>query len=142
MKTFFVKNIINKKRWFYVNAENKILGRLASSVSKYLIGKHKSNYVSSVDNGDYIVIFNAEKISFTGNKINKKIYFRHTGYVGGLKAINLKSLLLIQPEFVIKRAIKGMLPKNTLGRKIIKKLKIYSGNVFKHSAQKPTLLEI
>ncbi|WP_343183915.1 50S ribosomal protein L13 [Buchnera aphidicola (Ceratovacuna keduensis)] len=141
MKSFLIKNI-NKKEWFYVNAKKKILGRLASTVSKYLMGKHKSNYSNNINNGDYIIIFNAEKISVTGKKMKNKIYYRHTGYVGGLKKISLKEMILKNPEKVIINAIRGMLPKNSLRKLIMKKLKVYSGETLRHISQKPKLLKI
>ncbi|WP_343188087.1 50S ribosomal protein L13 [Buchnera aphidicola (Ceratoglyphina bambusae)] len=138
----FLKKKKNESNWFYIDASGKILGRLASSISKYLMGKHKSNYVNNIDNGDYIIVLNAEKICVTGNKKRNKIYFNHTGYVGGLKKNSFNDLLKKCPEKIIKIAVKGMLPKNSLGRNIIKKLKVYSGNVLKHLPQKPKLLKI
>ncbi|BGI51494.1 MAG: 50S ribosomal protein L13 [Buchnera aphidicola (Ceratovacuna japonica)] len=141
MKSYLTKNI-NKNKWFYVDAERKILGRLASNIAKYLMGKHKSNYANNINNGDYIIILNAEKISVTGNKIEDKIYYKHTGHIGGLKKICLKDMLALNPERVIRHAINGMLPKNSLRKIIMKKLKIYSGNVLRHISQKPKLLKI
>ncbi|WP_343154648.1 50S ribosomal protein L13 [Buchnera aphidicola (Pseudoregma panicola)] len=141
MKSFLIKNI-NKEKWFYVNAKGKILGRLASKVSKYLMGKHKSNYANNVNNGDYIVILNADKISVTGKKMKDKIYYSHTGFIGGLKKISLKDMLIKSPEKVIINAIKGMLPKNSLRRVFMKKLKVYSGEKLRHLSQKPKLLKI
>ncbi|WP_343189818.1 50S ribosomal protein L13 [Buchnera aphidicola] len=142
MKNFLIKRKINKNKWFYVNAKKKILGRLSSSISKYLIGKHKPNYQNNVCDGDYIIIFNAEKISVTGNKIKNKIYYRHTGHTGGLKKISLKDMLIHNPEEVIRIAIRGMLPKNSLRKHIMKRLKIYSGDELKYISQKPQILKV
>jgi large subunit ribosomal protein L13 len=128
--------------WYVVDAENKTLGRLATEVARRLRGKHKPEYTPHVDTGDYIVIVNAEKVAVTGNKLADKMYYRHTGYIGNLKSTNLQDLLDKHPERVIEIAIKGMLPKNTLGRAMYRKLKVYAGADHPHSAQQPMALEL
>ncbi len=126
--------------WYLVDAKNKILGRLVSKIAFILIGKNKFNYLPYVDNSDYIILINASKILVTGNKLKNKRYYFHSGYVGNMKSITLGDMLKKSPEFIIKHAIKGMLPKNILSNKKIKKLKIYSGNSYKEHAQKPILI--
>lgn len=128
--------------WYVVDAENKTLGRLATEVARRLRGKHKPEYTPHVDTGDYIVIVNAEKVAVTGNKLADKMYYRHTGYIGNLKSTNLQDLLDKHPERVIEIAVKGMLPKNTLGRAMYRKLKVYAGAEHPHSAQQPMALEL
>jgi len=128
--------------WYVVDAENKTLGRLATEVARRLRGKHKPEYTPHVDTGDYIVIVNAEKVAVTGNKLADKMYYRHTGYIGNLKSSNLQDLLDKHPERVIEIAVKGMLPKNTLGRAMYRKLKVYAGAEHPHSAQQPMALEL
>ncbi len=128
--------------WYVVDAENKTLGRLATEVARRLRGKHKPEYTPHVDTGDYIVIVNAEKVAVTGNKLADKMYYRHTGYIGNLKSTNLQDLLDKHPERVIEIAVKGMLPKNTLGRAMYRKLKVYAGADHPHSAQQPMALEL
>ncbi|BBI01309.1 50S ribosomal protein L13 [Buchnera aphidicola (Nipponaphis monzeni)] len=140
MKTFSAKNNSVKINWYYINASGKILGRLATQISKYLKGKHKPEYTPHVDVGDYIIVLNANKIVVTGKKKNNKIYFHHTGYIGGIKKVSFQEMLTKCPEEIIKHAVKGMLPKNSLGRKMFQKLKIYSGDQHKHTAQQPQLL--
>lgn len=131
-----------KHDWHVVDAENKILGRLAAKVSHLLMGKHKPNFAYHMDNGDFVIIINADKIKVTGNKAEAKIYYRHTGYPGGIKSTNLKTMMSSHPERVIEIAVKGMLPKNKLGRKLFTKLKVYAGSEHPHEAQQPKVLEI
>lgn len=130
------------RKWVLVDASDKILGRVASKVAHMLRGKGKPIYTPHVDTGDFVVVVNAEKIKLTGKKLKDKMYYRHSGYPGGLKAINAKDLLEKRPEEVISKAVKGMLPKNRMGRKLIKKLKVYAGNTHPHEAQQPTKLEL
>ena len=142
MKTFSAKPAEVKRDWYVVDATDKTLGRLASEIALRLRGKHKPVYTPHVDTGDYIVVVNAEKIAVTGNKLSDKMYHRHTGYVGNLKSISLDKLLQKAPERAIETAVKGMLPKNPLGRAMFKKLKVYAGAEHKHTAQQPKPLEI
>ena len=142
MKTFVAKEKEVKKNWYLVNAENKILGRLASEIAMRLRGKHKPIFTPHADTGDFIVVINAEKVSLTGKKWDKKIYYRHSGYIGGLKEISAKKLLEKKPEDVLRYAVRGMLPKNSLGRRQLKKLKIYTGTEHPHQAQQLEALEI
>ena len=142
MKTFVAKEKEVKKNWYLVNAENKILGRLATQIAMRLRGKHKPIFTPHADTGDFIVVINAEKVSLTGKKWDKKIYYRHSGYIGGLKEISAKKLLEKKPEDVLRFAVKGMLPKNSLGRRQLKKLKIYVGSEHPHQAQQLEALEI
>ena len=142
MKTFVAKEAEVDKKWYLVDAENKVLGRLASQIAMRLRGKHKPIFTPHADTGDFIVVINAEKVSMTGAKADKKVYYRHSGYVGGLKEITAEKLLAKKPERVIRSAVKGMLPKNSLGRRQLKKLKIYAGSEHPHEAQQPEKLEI
>ena len=142
MKTFVAKEKEVKKNWYLVDAKNKILGRLATQIAMRLRGKHKPIFTPHADTGDFIVVINAEKVSLTGKKWDKKIYYRHSGYVGGLKEITAKKLLEKKPEDVLRFAVKGMLPKNSLGRRQLKKLKIYVGSDHPHQAQQLEALEI
>jgi len=142
MKTLSAKPESVKRDWYVVDASGKTLGRLSTEIASRLRGKHKPEYTPHVDTGDYIVVLNAEKIGVTGNKMNDKIYYRHTGYVGNLKSINLKKMIEHTPERVIQIAVKGMLPKGPLGRQMFKKLKVYAGTEHPHAAQQPQLLEI
>lgn len=142
MKTFVAKEKEVKKNWYLVDAKNKILGRLATQIAMRLRGKHKPIFTPHADTGDFIVVINAEKVSLTGKKWDKKIYYRHSGYVGGLKEISAKKLLEKKPEDVLRFAVKGMLPKNSLGRRQLKKLKIYVGSEHPHQAQQLEALEI
>ena len=125
-----------KRRWFIVDAKNKILGRFACRLARILTGKDKAEYSPNLDCGDFIVVINSEQIRTTGKKLTQKQYFRHSGYPGGMKLIHLEKMLEEHPEIVINEAVKGMLPHNRLGRKIIKKLKIYRGEVHPHKSQK------
>jgi len=131
-----------KRDWFVIDAEGKTLGRLASEAALRLRGKHKPTYTPHVDTGDYIVVVNAEKVRVTGNKARNKIYYRHTGYVGNMKSISFEQLIDKAPERVIELAVKGMLPKNPLGRAMYRKLKVYAGSEHNHHAQQPQALEI
>jgi large subunit ribosomal protein L13 len=142
MKTFSAKPADVKRDWYIVDAEGKTLGRLASELARRLRGKHKPEYTPHVDTGDYIVVVNCEKVRVTGNKMKDKMYHHHTGYIGNLKSISLEKLLEKAPERVIENAVKGMLPKNPLGRAMFKKLKVYAGADHPHAAQQPQVLEI
>lgn len=142
MKTFSPKPEDITREWFVVDAEDQILGRLATQIAHRLRGKHKPEFAPHVDNGDFIVVVNCEKIKVTGNKMADKMYYRHTGYPGGLKEANLETMLEKKPEDVIRKAVQGMLPKNRLGRAIMKKLKIYVGTEHPHTAQNPQALEL
>ncbi|MBL7174449.1 MAG: 50S ribosomal protein L13 [Desulfobacteraceae bacterium] len=142
MKTFIAKEYKVEKKWYLVNAENRILGRLASQIAIRLRGKHKPIFTPHADTGDFIVVINAEKVALTGSKWDNKLYYRHSGYVGGLKKISAKHLLEKKPGEVLRLAVRGMLPKNSLGRRQLKKLKIYSGPNHPHQAQEPQELEI
>jgi len=142
MKTFSAKPETVKRDWFVIDAENKVLGRLATEVARRLRGKHKPEYTPHVDTGDYIVIINADKVAVTGNKETNKIYHHHTGYPGGLKSMTLDKLREKAPERIIEKAVKGMLPKNPLGRAMFTKLKVFSGSEHAHTAQQPQALEI
>jgi large subunit ribosomal protein L13 len=142
MKTFSAKAEQVERDWFVVDAENLTLGRLATEIARRLRGKHKAEYTPHVDTGDYIVVVNAEKIRVTGNKEKDKIYYHHTGFVGNLKAVPLGKLRETHPDRIIKTAVKGMLPKNTLGRNMFKKLKVFVGAEHTHQAQQPKVLEL
>jgi len=139
MKTFFPKEAEFKKDWYLINAEGATLGRLASKIATILQGKNKPSFTPHYDVGDFVVVVNAEKIKLTGRKLMQKTYKHHSGYPGGLKTINAKIMLVKKPEEIIIHAVKGMLPKTTLGRQILKKLKVYSGEAHPHKAQKPIL---
>lgn len=142
MKTFVAKEHEITKRWYLLDAENKILGRLATQVAVRLRGKHKAIYTPHADTGDFIVVVNAEKVLLTGSKWDNKIYYRHSGYIGGLKQISAKKLLEKRPEDLLRLAVKRMLPRNSLGRRQFKKLKVYAGPDHPHQAQQPEKLEI
>ncbi len=142
MKTFSAKPAEVRHDWFLVDASGKTLGRLASEIARRLRGKHKPEYTPHVDTGDYIVVINAEKIRVTGAKLKDKIYYRHTGYIGNLKSESLEHLLERAPELVLERAVKGMLPRNPLGRQMFKKLKVVRGTEHPHQAQQPHPREI
>lgn len=142
MKTFSAKPGSVTQDWFLVDATDKTLGRLASEIAHRLRGKHKAEYTPHVDTGDYIVVVNAEKVRVTGNKARDKIYYSHSGYPGGLKQISFEKLIDKAPERVLQSAVKGMLPRNPLGRAMFKKLKVYAGNEHPHSAQQPQALNI
>lgn len=142
MKTFSAKNETVKRDWYVVNADGKTLGRLATEIARRLRGKHKAEYTPHVDTGDYIVVINAEKVKVTGKKATDKMYYWHTGFIGGIKSISFEKLIAKKPEMVLERAVKGMLPKGPLGRDMFSKLKIYAGPEHKHTAQQPKVLEI
>lgn len=142
MKTISARAEDVKRDWFLIDAEDKTLGRLATEVARRLRGKHKAIYTPHVDTGDYIVIINAEKVRVTGNKAKDKMYYNHSGYMGGMKKISFEKLIDKAPERVIERAVKGMLPKNSLGRTMFRKLKVYAGKEHAHAAQQPQALEI
>lgn len=142
MKTYSPKAGEVEQKWFVVDASDKIPGRLATEISVRLRGKHKPEFAPHVDMGDFVVVINAEKIKVTGNKRADKKYYRYTGYPGGIREMTLETMLERKPEEVITRAVRGMLPKNRLGRKILKKLKVYAGAEHPHSAQNPVPLEL
>ena len=142
MKTFIAKNETVQRDWYVVDAEGKTLGRLAAELARRLRGKHKPVYTPHVDTGDYLVVVNAEKITVTGKKLQDKMYYRFTGYVGNLKSESLAQALERHPERVLEIAVKGMLPKNTLGRAMYRKLKVYAGPNHPHAAQQPQALEL
>ena len=142
MKTISAKADDVKRDWFLVDADGKTLGRLATEIARRLRGKHKTIYTPHVDTGDYIVVINAEKVRVSGNKAKDKMYYRHSGYMGGLKATNLSDMIERSPERVIEIAVKGMLPRNPLGREMYRKLKVYAGPQHQHAAQQPQPLDI
>jgi len=142
MKTYLAPVNEIEKKWYVVDAENKVLGRLASEIASRLRGKHKPTFSPFIDNGDFVIVTNAEKVALTGNKLDDKMYYRHTGYMGGLKETNAKDLLVKHPTDLIMHAVRGMLPKNKLGRAQLKKLKIYTGANHPHAAQQPAELDI
>ena len=140
MKTFMASSATVDRKWYVVDAEGMTLGRLASEVAKVLRGKNKPTFTPHVDTGDYVIVVNAEKIAVTGKKMDQKIYYSHSDYVGGLKSATLKEMLAKHPERVIEHAVKGMLPKGPLGRQMYTKLFVYAGPDHKHAAQKPEFL--
>ncbi len=142
MKTYTPKAPEIERRWWVVDAENVVLGRLASTVAQVLRGKHKPMYTPHLDTGDFVVVVNADKVRLTGTKPEKKTYFRHTGYIGGEKHIPVSTMLEKHPERVVELAVKGMLPKNNLGRLMRRKLKVYASAEHPHEAQQPQALEI
>lgn len=142
MKTFMAKEQEVDKKWYLVNAEDRVLGRLASQIAVRLRGKHKPIFTPHADTGDFVVVVNAEKVKLTGNKWDQKIYYRHSGYLGGLKQISAKKLLEKKPEEILRFAVQRMLPKNSLGRRQLKKLKIYAGPEHPHQAQNLQNMEI
>ncbi len=142
MKTFSAKPAEVRRDWYLIDATDKTLGRLATEVARRLRGKHKAEFTPHVDTGDYIVVINADKVKVTGNKETDKVYYHHTGYPGGIKSITLDKLRAKAPERIIETAVKGMLPKNPLGRAMYRKLKVYAGAEHKHAAQQPKALEI
>ena len=142
MKTYTARAEDLEREWFLVNAEGKTLGRLASEIAQVLRGKHKPIYTPHLDCGDFVIVVNAEKVRVTGRKLDQKMYYRHTGYPGGIKSISLRNQLQKHPERVLQAAVRGMLPKNRLGRKMLKKLKVYAGDSHPHKAQQPKSLEL
>jgi len=142
MKTFSAKPHEVRREWHVIDATDKVLGRLASDIARYLRGKHKPEYTPHVDTGDHVVVINAEKVAVTGRKTSDKIYYRHTGYPGGIKGQTFAELRDSHPERIIEKAVKGMLPRNPLGRAMFKKLHVYAGSEHKHYAQQPKPLEL
>lgn len=142
MKTTTFKKADVKEKWYLVDAEGKILGRMASQVAHILRGKHKATFTLNQDMGDHVIVINAEKVAFTGKKETDKIYSHHTGYIGGIKSTTLKKLKAEKPERVVEYAIHGMLPKTKLGNAMGKKLKVYAGNSHPHHAQQPEVLQL
>ena len=140
MKTYMAKPAEVERKWYVVDATDMVLGRLASQVAMVLRGKNKPTFTPNVDTGDYVIIINADKVRLTGKKLEKKYYRYHTGYIGGLKEVQYKKLMAEKPEFVVYKAVKGMLPKNAIGRTMIKKLHVYAGNEHNHQAQQPVEL--
>ena len=141
MKTYQAKKEDFEHKWYLVNAEGKVLGRLSTELAKILKGKNKPTYTPHVDTGDFVIVVNAGKITLTGKKMKDKIYYHHTGYPGGIKEMNAEKLLARKPTEMIRMAVRGMLPKNSLGRQMLRKLKIYAGPNHPHEAQKPISLE-
>jgi len=142
MKSFMAKTNEIDRKWYVIDAEDKVLGRLATEVANILSGKNKPIYTSHVDTGDFVIIINADKIKLTGKKLDQKHYVYHTGHPGGLKEVPYRRLMAEKPELIIQLAVKGMLPKSSLGRSMIKKLKVYSGTEHEHQAQQPEIYEI
>lgn len=142
MKTFSAKPGQVERGWYVVDVEGIPLGRAASEIAKVLRGKHKATFTPHEDVGDFVIVLNAGKIKLTGRKIDDKLYHRHTGYPGGLKTVNARKMLEKKPEDLIKIAVKGMLPKNNLGRKLLRKMKVYAGGEHPHAAQSPVPLEL
>ena len=142
MKTFSAKHDEVERHWYLVDATNKTLGRLSSEIANRLRGKHKPIYTPHVDTGDYIVVVNASKIRVTGNKMTDKVYYKHSGYIGNMKSMNLETMLEKNPERVIMKSVKGMLPKNKLGNAMLKKLRVFAGPEHNHISQKPEVLEL
>jgi large subunit ribosomal protein L13 len=142
MKTISAKGHEVKRDWLIVDASDKVLGRLATEIARRLRGKHKAEYTPHVDTGDYIIVTNAEKVIVTGRKFKEKMYHHHTGFPGGIKSVNFEKLQAKNPARIIEIAVKGMLPKNPLGREMYRKLKVYAGNEHPHTAQQPKKLDI
>ena len=141
MATYSAKKGEVERSWYIIDAENKVLGRIATKIAAILRGKHKPVFTPHMDTGDFVVVINAKKVHMTGRKLTNKIYYRHTGYPGGLKSMTAEEMLKKKPENIIKLAVQGMLPKNKLGRKQLTKLKVYSGSNHPHKAQTPKVLE-
>jgi len=141
-KTYSAKKEDIEKKWYLIDAKDKNLGRLSTRVAKILRGKDKVLFTPHVDCGDFVIVINAKHIKVSGNKVDDKLYYRHSGYVGNLKSTNLRDMLVKHPEFVLRHSVKGMIPHNILGRQILKKLKIYAGDNHPHESQKPEVLEV
>ena len=141
MKTQFAKKGEIERKWYVVDAKDAILGRLATKIATYLRGKNKPVFTPNVDTGDFIIVINADKVRLTGRKLDDKVYYHHTGYIGGIKAQTARSMMGKQPEKIIEKAVWGMLPKNTLGKQMLKKLKVYKGAEHPHKAQAPEILQ-
>jgi len=142
MKTYFATNENTEHKWYVVDASGKVLGRLASQIAKYLRGKHRPEYTPHADAGDYVIVINASQIKVTGKKEQDKMYYRHSGYPGGLKETTFEKLQAKDPTRIIEIAVKGMMPKNPLGRAMLRKLKVYAGSDHPHSAQQPTEINL
>ena len=142
MKTFSAKPNEIRKEWLLIDANGKTLGRLATEIARRLRGKHKAEYTPHVDVGDYVIVINAGKVIVTGNKQKDKVYYHHTGFIGGIKSVSFDKLIASHPERAIEKAVKGMLPKNSLGRTMYKKLKVYADEKHPHTAQQPQILDI
>jgi len=142
MKTISMRAEDVQRSWYVIDANNQTLGRLATEVARRLRGKHKAEYTPHVDTGDYIVVVNADKVRVTGNKTTDKMYYRHSGYPGGIKSVSFQKLRETYPDRIIEKAVKGMMPRNPLGRAMLRKLKVYAGPEHPHSAQQPEPLEI
>ena len=142
LKTFYPKKKDISHSWLLIDAKDKVLGKLASETAKLLMGKNKSSFTPGVDTGDFVIVINSSKVVVTGNKSFQKVYFKHTGYPGGIKSANFEQMIKRSPNFVIKNAIKGMLPKGPLGRSMLKKLKIYDGLKHPHLSQNPSTYNI
>lgn len=142
MKSYVAKPLEIERKWYVIDATDKTLGRLSTEIATRLRGKHKPIYTPHVDCGDFIIVINAEKVKVTGNKASQKVYRHHTGYMGGLRERSYKEMLIKHPERIIEKAVKGMLPKNSLGSQMYRKLKVYAGPEHDHQAQKPELLEL
>jgi len=144
VKTEFLNNtdLVNDRKWYVVDAKDMVLGRLSTQVATILKGKHKPTYAPNYDNGDFVIVINADKVRLTGRKEETKSYFRHTGYVGNEKHISYKHMMEFHPERIVEYAVKGMLPKNPLGRAMFKKLKVFAGEEHSHAAQNPVKLEL
>ena len=140
--TLSAKRSDNPQKWYVIDAKGAVLGRLATQVAQRLRGKHNPHFTPHADTGDWIIVINADKITLSGRKMDQKIYYRHSGYIGGLKEIKAKDLLEKQPEALVRSAVKGMLPKNRLGRQLFKKLKVYAGDAHPHEAQQPETLSL
>ena len=142
MKTTFAKKGEVERKWYLIDAEGETLGRLSSVIAHILRGKHKPIYTPHIDTGDFVIVINADKLKIPEKKLDNKLYYHHSLYPGGLKVKTLRTILETNPAFIIKHAVKGMLPKNKLGRKLLKKLKVYAGNEHPHNAQKPVKIKI
>lgn len=142
MKTYFTPVEKIERKWYVADADGKTLGRVAAEVAVLLRGKHKPSFCTFQDNGDFVIVVNAERIHLSGDKLEQKVYYRHSGYPGGLKETRARELLAKDPEEMIRKAVRGMLPKNKLGRAQLKKLKVYAGKEHPHQAQKPEIYEI
>lgn len=142
MSTQVISKSDVQRAWFVIDLDGKVLGRAATEIARVLRGKHKAIYHPSVDTGDFVVVVNADKVNLTGNKLGDKMYYHHTGYPGGIRSISAEKLLAKKPEEIIKKAVKGMLPKNKLGRQMFRKLKVYAGTDHPHAAQQPKELSL
>lgn len=143
MATYFTKKKDLSRNWLVIDAKDQVVGRLASNLAMFLMGKHKAEYSPHLDTGDYVIVLNADKVKFTGNKLNDKVYYRHTGYVGGIRTRTAKEMMEKKPAEVIRLAVKGMLPKNqSLARRQLMKLKIYTGDKHPHAVQNPKAVKI